>query len=216
MWNIQTSRCLIIETSNRPPSPPPSPAYTFRERSSSNSSLLDRSNRGKSARRKKKKKEKYSPWWNFSIGRKKGGGRGERLETLEGRTRLVEICIFEGEKGDAARSRGERKREKKTSRRTFCGFEASASKRQKVCPCLTTFRFSFHGLHTGEILVKPSCCSFPFPLARSRALCPSFSFFFLFFTSSLSLFLFRLVAGGRLHARCFHSLCRSNRRIKPP
>lgn len=36
-WNIQTSRCLIVETSNRcPPPPPPLPSlrsvYTFRQR----------------------------------------------------------------------------------------------------------------------------------------------------------------------------------------
>lgn len=90
-----------------------------------------------------------------------------------------------GEKG------GRAKREKKTGCRCVLRFRLRRQRNDKrFAPCLTTFRFSFHGLYTSGALVKPSRS------AVSLALSPpvfSISLLARWFTVAYA-------------PRCFHSL----------
>jgi len=66
-----------------------------------------------------------------------------------------------GSVGPSPRSLGEKggwaKREKKTGCRCVLRFRQRRQRNDKrFAPCLTTFRFSFHGLYTSGALVKPS------------------------------------------------------------
>lgn len=90
-----------------------------------------------------------------------------------------------GEKGDRA------KREKKTGCRCVLRFRQRRQRNDKrFAPCLTTFRFSFHGLYTSGALMKPSR---PADLSRT--------------TVSISLYLpFRPVVHGGIRVTLFSQL----------
>lgn len=157
---------------------------------------------------------------NFLPREERGGGeeranegwsRASRdVEGNDGLTpRRVEICISKEKKERRGALPWRKKKGKENESSDILRFRGVGIEATKGLPLPNDLSVFVSRLtHRREILVKPSCCSFP-SLSLSRAL-PLF-----FFTSSLSLFLFRLVAGGRLHARCFHSLCRSNRDKTP-
>lgn len=142
------------------------------------------------------------------------GGR-EHLETWKGNgvtPRRVEICIWKEKKERRGALPWRKKKGKENESSDILRFRSVGIEATKGLPLPNDLSVFVSRLtHRREILVKPSCCSFPsLSLALAR-----FAPFFFFTSSSLSLFLFRLVAGGRLHARCFHSLCRSNRDKTP-
>ena len=196
------TRCLIIETSNRSIPSVSSRAYFFASRPVASSNV----------RRKLTFVSLHpTPWCtyrrDFTFPVTRQDWPGERLERSDASRNLH--LAWKKKKRERERKKGTvapvtRKKTKKERVVGHFAVSTSASERQKVCPCLTTFRFSFHGLHTGrdprETELLPSL--FVPPLSLSVARSP-----FFFHSCSFSLFLFRLVAdGGRLHTRCFHSL----------
>lgn len=141
-----------------------------------------------------------------------GWSRASRdVEGNDGLTpRRVEICISKEKKERRGALPWRKKKGKENESSDILRFRGVGIEATKGLPLPNDLSVFVSRLtHRREILVKPSCCSFP---SLSLALARFAPFFF---TSSLSLFLFRLVAGGRLHARCFHSLCRSNRDKTP-
>lgn len=197
-WNIQTSRCLIIETSNRCPPPPPLPplCILFANSSVASSNSSHRRNRLEKWRVDIRPRCRTVVEYNIffvqdSSTREKGGKveeeEGERgvvarasrdVEGKDGVTpRRVEICIFEGEKGERRGALPWRKKKGKENESSdilrFRGVGIEATKGLPLPNDLSVFVSRL--THRREILVKPSCCSFP---SLSLALARFAPFFF--------------------------------------
>lgn len=126
--------------------------------------------------------------------------------------RRVEICIWKEKKERRGALPWRKKKGKENESSDILRFRSVGIEATKGLPLPNDLSVFVSRLtHRREILVKPSCCSFP-SLSLALARFAPFFFFHLLLPFSL---LFRLVAGGRLHARCFHSLCRSNRDKTP-